>query len=268
MLYTDFDVAAYGRAEHSRIVVDSEAVAATGVDEDTRADLAFLWRLDSAGLSEARAILAAWTANEARITAFVSTWAFERQLLARATRDLLTATGPLARRPRQKSVRARLRGVYVERVLPLVVPVWTAVVGEPVVAGHMARLAVQEGALQAAYGALLPRLTGEAARVVEEIVRRRDDMVRFFRLEAAARIARSNAEATAARLHLGGDWKPLRVVGVADPDERRALPSLFRTEAARTELARADAAIRELIPSRESRKHHLLPPIGRTVRGL
>lgn len=247
-LHTEFDVAEYTRSSRGRIAVDRDAVHLT---PDVRDDLAFLWRLDSAHLAETRALLATWTGNEARITAFVATWAFERLWLAHAVRDLLTAGGHQLPSPlRRATLRARARGFYVERGLPVVAPIWTSIAGESVTAGHMARLAIQEAAFQAAYLALLPRLDGEAGRVVEEIARRREEMIGFFRLEAAARIARSPQEARMAKLHLGRRWRPLRIVGVADPDEPRALTSIFRTDEDRRRLTEADAALRRLLAER------------------
>ncbi|MDN5821958.1 MAG: hypothetical protein L0H39_10765 [Brachybacterium sp.] len=269
MLYTDFDVAAYGREDHERILVDATAAAAEDLSGETRSDLAFLCRLDSAGLSEARALLATWTANEARITAFVATWTFARHQLGRAMRDLLAATGPSTRPPRRRSVVSHVRSAYLETVMPLLAPVWTNVVGEPVVAGHMARLAVQEEALQAAYRSVLPRLHGESARVVEEILRRREHSARFFQLEAEARISRSRPEAVTARRYLGRGWEPLRVVGVADPDESRALSSIFRSPAARADLARATSTLHDLLPaSRRSLRMSSGRTPGRTSHGL
>lgn len=254
-LLTSFDVDAYTRAARGRIRVEASGVDLGG--RGVREDLAFLWRLDSAALSEARAFLATWTGNEARITAFVATWAFERLWLGHAVRDLLTAD----RSPRpdplpRASLGARARGFYVERGLPFVAPVWTSIVGESVTVGHMARLAIQETALQAAYSALLPRLDGEAARVVTEIIGRRDEMIRFFTLEATARISRSPQEARMAKLFLLGSWKPLRIVGVPDRDEARALASLFRTPADRARLDACDRPIRDLLAVRPTGWHH------------
>ena len=199
-LHTEFDVEAYTRGSRGRIKVDKDAVGP--IKGEVRDDLAFLWRLDSAHLSETRALLATWTGNEGRITAFVATWAYERLWLAHAVRDLLIAAAeglpePLGRH----TLTARIRALYVERGLPIVAPVWTSIVGESVTVGHMARLAIQEGALRAAYLALAPRLDGEARRVVEEVARRRDEMIRFFTLEAKARISRSPQEARMAKLH-------------------------------------------------------------------
>ena len=248
-LHTEFDVEAYTRGSRGRIKVDKDAVGP--IKGEVRDDLAFLWRLDSAHLSETRALLATWTGNEGRITAFVATWAYERLWLAHAIRDLLIAAGGALPEPLGRhTLRARARAFYVERGLPIVAPVWTSIVGESVTAGHMARLAIQEGALRAAYLALAPRLDGEARRVVEEVARRRDEMIRFFTLEAKARISRSPQEARMAKLHLHKGWRPLRVVGTADPDEPRAMRSIFRTDEDRARLAAADAELRQLLAER------------------
>ncbi|AQP48363.1 hypothetical protein BW730_13475 [Tessaracoccus aquimaris] len=248
-LFTDFDVAAYTRDARGRLGIAKAKL--TGITGDVRDDLAFLWRIESAALSETRALLASWTGNEGRITAFVATWAYERLWLAHAVRDLLTANGePLPEPFERARLGARLRSWYDERVLPIVVPVWTSLVGESVAAGQMARIAVQEATMQAAYRSLIPRLEGEAARVVQEVVDRRDEIVRFFRLEASARITRSPQEARMARWHLQSGWRPFRVVGVADPDEERALASIFRTPEDQAAFESADADLRRLLMER------------------
>lgn len=248
-LFTDFDVAEYTRNARGRIKVTKAKV--TSLDGDVRDDLSFLWRIDSAALSETRALLASWTGNEGRITAFIATWAYERLWLAHAVRELLAADGSELPEPFDKAnLGARLRAWYDERVLPVVVPVWTSLVGESVAAGQMARLAVQEATMQAAYRSLLPRLEGEARRVVGEVIDRRDEIVRFFQREASARITRSPQEARMARWHLQSGWRPFRVVGVSDPDEARALASIFRTPEDEARLEAADADLRRLLLER------------------
>ena len=238
VLFTDFDVDAYVRGARGRIVVDAAAV--TPLDDITAADLAFLWRLDSAGLSETRSMLSCWTGNEARITAFIAPWSYERMWLAWALKDVLDAVG-VRPEPRSRGrLGARLREAWVDRLMPLVVPPLAAAVGEPFTAGHMIRMALQEASLRAAYAEMLPRLDGEARRVVLEIVSRRDTFVDFYQREASARIGRSRRERASARLSLVG-WEPLRIVGVPDPDEARALGNIFLTDDA---AARLDAAQR------------------------
>lgn len=275
VLCTSFDVKAYTQRARGHIEVPTEGVA---VDTVAARDLAFLWRLESAAISETRAVLASWTANEARITAFIATWAVERHWMARALRDLLEASGTGLRPRGPRTLVSTARGLWVERALPIVAPLVGGVVKETVTAGHMARLAVQEGALQTAARALLPRLSGPAAEVVAEVARRRDDILAFYRAEALARATRSRAEAVSARIQLGGVWAPLRVVGVPDPDERAALSSIFARTDARRELAASDAAVTHALsgrplPSvtqvaraRAARSATAAPP--RTARGL
>ncbi|MFV0429329.1 MAG: hypothetical protein ACK5KO_07890 [Arachnia sp.] len=246
VLYTGFDVDAYARAARGRILVDAPAVQREPLDPITAADLAFLWRLDSAGLSETRAILSTWTSNEARITAFIATWAFDRMAVAWAVRDVLNAVG-FDPAPRSRvGLPARLREVWVERFMPMVAPGVTAAIGETTTAWNMIRMALQEASLQAAYAEIAPRLHGEAARVIDEVIGRRDDYVSFYHQEASARIARSSAEATAAKLALTA-WRPLRIVGVPDPDEARAMGNIFLTDQARERLAAAQRPTLELL---------------------
>lgn len=245
VLRTDFDVPEYLAGARGRIPVTVDPV---DLAEDTARDLDFLWRLENSALAETRAVLASWTANEARITAFITAWGYERYWLARALRDLLEAA-PASSLPRPRpTLTMRLRGSWVERGLPILAPVVGGIVKEPLTAGHMARLAIQEGALQVAESALLPRLQGEAASVLSEVVKRRDEIVRFFRTEAIARITRSRREAVAARLHLARPWAPLRVVGVPEPDEARALTSIFAAGVDRRRLIESDAAIGRYVP--------------------
>lgn len=248
VLRTAFDVAAYVREARGRIPVGAASVALDGPAE--REDLAFLWRLEAAALSEARALLASWTGNEARITAFVATWAYERFWLGRAVRELLVAGGRAEPEPLSRAgIGARARALYVERVLPLVAPL-TNVVGEVATAGQMARLAAQERSFQAAYTALLPRLDGEARRVVGQVIAQREEIIRFFWLEALTRIERSPWEARTAAFALRSGFRPLRVTGIADPDERRALRSIFRTPDDRARLRAATEELRQIAAHR------------------
>jgi hypothetical protein len=243
VLRTEFDVDDYLAHARGRIEFDAERIAMT---EDVARDLGFLWRLENSALAETRAIFASWTANEARITAFVTGWGYERYWLARALRDILEASTD-SMDPRRVGA-PRLRGVWVERGLPIIAPVVGGLVREPLTAGHMARLAIQESSLQAAERAVRARLGGEAARVLTEIIDRREEIIRFFRSEAVARIRRSRIEAVTARAHLMRPWAPLRIVGVPEPDEARALTSIFASASDRRRLIDSDAEIGQFLP--------------------
>lgn len=247
VMLTDFDVDKYVRGARGRIAVPDSGIEMSG---RTARDLAFLWRLEVAALGEMRALLLSWTGNETRITAFLATWAYERYWLARAERQLLDAAGWPLSATGERPLSAQVRSTYVERVLPLVSPIVGGVLGEPLTAGHMARMAIQEGALLAGLGAVRARLEGEASDTAGEIARRRTDFVEFFRGEAAARIERSTAERGSAQAMLRRPWAPLRAVGVADAVEVQALGSIFDTPASVADLEASDLAVGALLPGR------------------
>ncbi|AQP45857.1 hypothetical protein RPIT_14435 [Tessaracoccus flavus] len=247
VLETDFDVAAYTRNARGPISVDGDVTLAP----DARRDVGYLWRVEHEALGDLRKMLSSWTSNEARITAFLGTWAYERYWNARALRDLLTADGSPAPRPLpRRGLHARLVGAYVEYLLPGVSAIGGIVVGEPVTAGHMARMAVHEGGLQVAYRALLPRLDGAAHDVVADVIERRESFVDFFRQEAAARVRRSPAERLSAAIAVGPQFVPMRPDGVPDPGEAETFGALFSSREARSALVESDRAIASLLPGR------------------
>lgn len=266
VLRTDFDVAEYVRRGTARLEVDSALLATEEpLDEDLRLTLGVLQRLESSALAESRAMLATVTGNEARITAFLATWLVDRFWQSRALRDLLTGDHP-TERPRHRhrpGLAHTLRRVHLDRVQPLLSPLWTGLAGEAVAAGHMARMAVQEASLQAALTAVSRRLTGEARRVAEVVIDRHQAAVDFFTAEAIARLTRSPREALTARLLLSLG-SPLDGGGLPDPDLPSALAVLGRTAEDRAALHRARFEITRLLPGPDLPDPHLssLPRIG------
>ncbi|MDN5821279.1 MAG: hypothetical protein L0H74_11690 [Brachybacterium sp.] len=265
-LRTDVDVAAYVRRGSTRLPVDTDLLASEGpLDGDLRLALEVLQRLESSALAESRAMLATATGNEARITAFLATWMVDRFWQSRALRDLLTEDHP-TERPRHRHRPGplhTLRRLHLDRVQPLLSPLWTGLAGEAVAAGHMARMAVQEASLQAALTAVSRRLSGEARRVTEMVVDRHQAAVDFFTAEAIGRLTRSPREAITARvlLSLGS---PLEGGGLPDPDLRSALAVVGGTAADRAALHRARYEITRLLPGPDLPDPYLhsLPRIG------
>lgn len=266
VLRTDVDVAAYVRRGTSRLPVDTALLASEEpLDAEHRLGLEVLQRLEASALAESRAMHATATGNEARITAFLATWLVDRYWQSRALRDLLTGDHPTER----PGIRHRpgpmhtLRRLHVDRIQPLLSPLWTGLAGEAVAAGHMARMAVQEASLQAALTAVSRQLTGEAQRVTEVVIGRHQAAVDFFTAEAIGRLTRSPREARVARLLLSLG-SPLDGGGVPDPDLPSALAVLGRTAADRAALHRARYEIARLLPGPDLPDPHLnsLPRIG------
>jgi len=250
VLRTDFDVEAYTRRGTSRLEVDTELHAAQeqlGAPE--RLALGLLQRLESSALAEARMMLATVTAHEARITAFLATWLVDRHWQGRALRDLLTGDDPVERpvAARRPGPLATLRRVHVDRVQPLLSPLWNAAAGEAVAAGHMARMAIQEASLVAGLDAIARRLGGEAERVVRTVRTRHEAAQDFYTAEAIGRITRSRREAAVARLVLSLG-SPLHGGGVPDPDLDAALRVIGADPRDRSALHRARREITRLLP--------------------
>ena len=250
VLRTEVDVDAYIRRGSSRLPVDTDRLAAEPpLPEDLRLALGMLQRLEASALAESRAMLATATGNEARITAFLATWLVDRFWQSRALRDVLTGDRPGAhplptRRPGPLHT---LRRMHLDRVQPLLGPVWTGLAGESVAAGHMARMAIQEASLRAGLRAVSRRLDGEARRVLEVVIERHRAAGDFFTAEAIARLTRSRREALTARLVLALG-SPLEGGGLPDPDLREALAVVGRTGQDRAALHRARYEITRLLP--------------------
>lgn len=259
-LRTEVDVDAYVRRGTGRLPVDLALLEAEEpLGAELRRALGVLQRLEASALAESRAMLATATGNEARITAFLATWMVDRHWQSRALRDLLTgdhATDrPLPqRRPGTAHI---LRRLHVDRLQPLLSPLWTGLAGEATAAGHMARLAIQETSLQASLRAATRRLGGEARRVTEVVAHRHQAAVDFFTAEAIARLTRSPREAVTARVMLSLS-SPLDGGGVPDPDLREALATLGATATDRAALRRARYEITRLLPGPDLPDAHLL----------
>lgn len=250
VLRTEVDVAAYVRRGSSRLPVDAALLASEApLEGDVRVALGVLQRLEASALAESRSMLATATGNEARITAFLATWLVDRFWQSRALRDVLTGDHPAERLlPRRRPGPLHtVRRLHVDRVQPLLSPLWTALAGEAITAGHMARMAVQEASLQAGLVAISRRAGGESLRVLDTVIERHQAAVDFFTAEAIGRIGRSGREALAARavLCLGS---PLAGGGLPDPDLPAALAVLGRTAADRSALHRARYEITRLLP--------------------
>lgn len=253
---TDFDVAAYAKRGTDRITVDSSQRAADGpLPAEMRTTLGVLHRLEASALAESRAMLATSTGHEARITAFLATWLVERFWQSRALRDVLAGdraagvadTADTSEHRSALHPLHALRRVHVDRVQPLLSPLWGIVTGEGVTAGHMARMAIQEASLQAALVAVSRQVDGEAQRAIDLVAERHGAAVDFFTAEAIARITRSRGEAASARAVLALS-SPLHGGGLADAQLLTALRVIGADARDRAALRRARFEITRLLP--------------------
>src|SRR5690625_4088946 len=79
VVLTDYDVEAYTRKDHGRLPVQTELLHAQAPLPAAMVRALRAWQhLEVTALTESRAMLATWTGNEARVTAFLATWLVER----------------------------------------------------------------------------------------------------------------------------------------------------------------------------------------------
>lgn len=229
VLLTPFDVTAYTHSAAGRISLDLEAITAEAsrLPRHEALEIArilrYLGAVESRALTEVRAMYASWTANEARITAFIATWLYERHWTAQALGELAACFGAEDLPPTHQpgSPLARLRRAYVKRLQPIMGPLWSIALGERVTAGHMTRMASQEAQILAAIRAIMARVAALplAHRALADLGDRHARSARFFVLEALARTRRSRGEAVTASLVLRLGGTPMRPAGLHMPDE-------------------------------------------------
>lgn len=252
VLTTDFDVAAYTQAEPQPIAVEAPDLV---LNPQQVLMLRYLREVLATELDDMRAMLTSWTGHEARITAFLATWAVERYWSTRALRDLLElASAPAAKLPAasRHPVQHRLASAYNARILPLAGSVTGTLVGEPITAGHMARMAVNQALLTTATHSALLQLPTAARTPLQQVCDRQEIAFQFFAAEATARIQRSRAERTSADLHLRWPWRPLLRNGLPIAGETQAITALFGPQEARRHLLRAELSVTQNLRSRRS----------------
>ncbi|PZQ87603.1 MAG: hypothetical protein DI534_14105 [Leifsonia xyli] len=232
-----FDVrefAATARGSH-RAEIDGEAIARAGLTPDAVRLIRVLRDLERGTLDRMRNLLVTATHKDARVTAFLATWAFEKYWVADALDAVLGAVGadtePLAGpRRRTATERAERRGP-VRRALS------GNLAGADIVAGHVTTGLVDELITQQAY-----RRLGEAATsltsLATSLIALKDRHVRFLAEEAEHKLAASARAVRLARKALAQAAWPVGASEIPDADRSFFETFVFGDEEGRTAAAR------------------------------
>lgn len=200
-----------------------------------------LHRVERATLDWLRDVLITPTHVDAEVTAFLTTWAYERYWLAHTLDHLLQAYPPVARaRP---GLRVQMARQLYERVWPAISVLGSNAAGPAVTAAHLATgladtLALRVMTIRAA--ALVPALAPLTTAVLQSTERHVD----FY----TGQLHRRGTEA-AARAWVGAALRRWRWPGSRHTDRRRVatvLRYLLGHPQARPVLARADTALAAL----------------------
>lgn len=175
------------------------------LDGDTLELVRLLARLERGALSYLRSVLVTPTHNDARMTAFLVTWAYEKYWLADALEAIADAHAAQADAP-APSVALRLRRVWHaldERLEPIRESVVANLIGEDVIAVHCLAGALDEWLMQAAYRRLSETTSHPGlARTLGELLEVKQRHREFFDTQAQQRLETSPAAAKLARRRL------------------------------------------------------------------
>ncbi|WP_423919529.1 hypothetical protein ACPEEZ_12490 [Frigoribacterium sp. 2-23] len=240
-LDADFDIREFTRTAQGnlRSELDLEAFAADPVSTEALDLLQYLGRLESATMENLRNLLVTATHKDARVTAFLVTWAFEKFWLSDAIDAVQEAHG----RPRGKDVPegptrhavSELR----ERRGPIVRAVQAIGLGIPIVAVHTTTGVVDEWIMRSSYERLVEIADNEPlSAVVDTILRVKSRHEEFFADESKRRLAESSRAVKQTRTALEHAVWPVGAIERSDADRTMFERLVFGDAAGRY---RADA---------------------------
>ncbi|MEP6842085.1 MAG: hypothetical protein ABJA11_01105 [Pseudolysinimonas sp.] len=242
-----FDVREFARTARAshRGELDLEQVTASGLTVDAIRLLRLLRDLERSTMQRMRNVLVTATHKDARVTAFLSTWAFEKFWIADALDAVLEATGD----DRHSSAPAGgIRTVVLERKErrgPVMRAIQGNIDGPQIVAAHVTTGLVDEWITQAAY-----RRLGELATSLNAIVAMineiKDRHIAFLSEEAKRRLAASPRARRLAQRELKTAVWPIGAVEHSDDDRTFFDQIVFGTENGRAEVARIQGLIAAL----------------------
>ena len=212
------DFARTARGNH-RATLQLAEYRTTPLPPDSLRLVRYLGQLESATMQHLRNVLVTATHKDARVTAFLVTWAFEKFWLADALDAILEANGA-AGLEAQSSGRLRTAASEAgERRGPIRRAISAIVIGTPIVAVHMTIGLVDEWITRAAYKRLVE--TSASAALTSTIDMVLDVKLRhslFFDDEARRRLGESAKAARLTRRALSSAAWPIGAIDRSDDD--------------------------------------------------
>jgi hypothetical protein len=220
----DFDVRAFARTAvgSHRDELDLSAYADAPLSADTLRSLAYLRDIERATMSHLRGILVTATHKDARVTAFLTTWAFEKFWIADALDAVIEAHNE------GESVPETVIRTHGERTIRE--SIVANIIGVPMTAVHMAMGTVDEWLMQAAYAriaALEPQ--EELVRTLENIISVKARQLLFFEAQARYRLLHSPRSRSLTRHRLRATPWPIGAKAQPKSETDFFYSELFRT---------------------------------------
>jgi hypothetical protein len=218
---TRFDVRGFARTARGnhRATLQLAEYAERPLPADSLRLVRYLGQLESATMQHLRNVLVTATHKDARVTAFLVTWAFEKFWLADALDAVLAANGVAGLEEESSDGRRHARNEAAERRGPIRRAISAIVVGTPIVAVHMTVGLIDEWITRAAYKRLVQTSGSTAlASTIDMVldVKRRHSL--FFDDEARRRLSESAKAARLTRTALHSAAWPLGAIDRSDDD--------------------------------------------------
>lgn len=209
----DFDVRDFARtaAGSHRDELNVEIYRSQPLTAATLRVLSYLQIVERATMTHLRAVLVTATHKDARITAFLTTWAFEKYWIADALEQIVLAHAPEGTEPDRAPFRTPVERTIRESI-------YANIVGVPMIAVHMALSTVDEWLNQAAYARIAeldpnPQLATTLRTFIEIKARQ----LRFFEAQARFRLTESKKARSLTRRRLAKT--PWPIGATAEPRE-------------------------------------------------
>lgn len=188
---------------------------------DTLNLVRYLGQLESATMQHLRNVLVTATHKDARVTAFLVTWAFEKFWLADALEAVLEANGVpgITREWATSEKRRRPMSEAAERRGPISRAISGIIIGTPIVAVHMTIGLVDEWITRAAYKHLSESAGSAAlASTLDMVLDVKQRHSLFFDDESRRRLSLSPKAVRLTRKALSGAAWPLGAIDRSDDD--------------------------------------------------
>ena len=215
----DFDIREFTRTARGshRGELHLDEIAQSGLGADAIRLLRLLRDLERSTMQRMRNLLVTATHKDARVTAFLTTWAYEKFWIADALDAVLEATGDDLHSSEKVGVSRRIVTERQERRGPVARAIRANFDGPQIVAAHVTTGLADEWITQAAY-----RRLGELAEglhsVVDLVISIKDRHIRFLTEEAQRRLAASPRASKLTRREIKQAVWPIGAVERSDDD--------------------------------------------------
>jgi len=233
----DFDVREYARtaADSHRDELGLESYRAVPLSADTLRLVRYLQIIERATMTHLRSVLVTATHKDARITAFLTTWAFEKYWIADAFEQI-----GLAHQPEGTDVNRALFTTPREHTIRE--SIFANIVGIPMIAVHMTLGTIDTWLSQAFYTRLIALEPGtQLAATLERFLALKERQLTFFEAQARYRLVDSGQARRITRRRIAHTPWPLGAKAEPARETQFFFERLFGS--ARELLAELDARI-------------------------